>query len=96
VTIFRPTNSGFPRASERASVMTEGDHSSAGCPNHEQRIVSDETSGAGTLELFEREAERDDRYRPTFPDLLIDDLLGPKPQDLDVVDVGCGTGIAYG
>src|SRR5258708_26198936 len=44
--------------------------------------------------LFDREAERYDRYRPTYPDALIDDLLGPKPEGLDVLDVGCGTGIA--
>jgi len=44
--------------------------------------------------LFDREAERYDRCRPTYPDALIDDLLGPKPEGLDVLDVGCGTGIA--
>ena len=44
--------------------------------------------------LFDREAERYDRYRPTYPDAVIDDLLGPKPEGLDVLDVGCGTGIA--
>jgi SAM-dependent methyltransferase len=44
--------------------------------------------------LFDREAERYDRYRPTYPDALIDDVLGSKPEDLHVLDVGCGTGIA--
>jgi SAM-dependent methyltransferase len=44
--------------------------------------------------LFDREAERYDRSRPSYPDALIDDLLGPKPAGLDVLDVGCGTGIA--
>jgi SAM-dependent methyltransferase len=44
--------------------------------------------------LFDREAERYDRCRPTYPDASIDDLLGPKPEGLDVLDVGCGTGIA--
>lgn len=44
--------------------------------------------------LFDQEAKRYDRCRPTYPDALIDDLLGPKPEDLDVLDVGCGTGIA--
>jgi SAM-dependent methyltransferase len=44
--------------------------------------------------LFDREAARYDRYRPTYPDALIDDLLGSNPEDLHVLDVGCGTGIA--
>jgi 2-polyprenyl-3-methyl-5-hydroxy-6-metoxy-1,4-benzoquinol methylase len=44
--------------------------------------------------LFDREAERYDRCRPPYPDALIDDLLGPKPEGLDVLDVGCGSGIA--
>ncbi len=44
--------------------------------------------------LFDREAERYDRLRPTYPDAMIDDLLGPKPEGLKVLDVGCGTGIA--
>jgi SAM-dependent methyltransferase len=44
--------------------------------------------------LFDHEAERYDRCRPTYPDALIDDLLGPEPEGLDVLDVGCGTGIA--
>jgi 2-polyprenyl-3-methyl-5-hydroxy-6-metoxy-1,4-benzoquinol methylase len=44
--------------------------------------------------LFDREAERYDRCRPTYPDVLIDDLLGPEPEGLDILDLGCGTGIA--
>jgi SAM-dependent methyltransferase len=44
--------------------------------------------------LFDEEAERYDRCRPTYPDALIDALLGPRPEGLDVLDVGCGTGIA--
>jgi SAM-dependent methyltransferase len=44
--------------------------------------------------LFDQEAERYDRYRPTYPDAVIDELLGPKPETLAVLDVGCGTGIA--
>ena len=44
--------------------------------------------------LFDQEAERYDRCRPSYPAVLIDDLLGPKPKGLDVLDVGCGTGIA--
>ncbi len=44
--------------------------------------------------MFDREAERYDRCRPTYPDVVIDELLGPEPAGLDVLDVGCGTGIA--
>jgi SAM-dependent methyltransferase len=34
--------------------------------------------------------EQYDRFRPTYPDALIDDLAGLRPAK--VVDVGCGTG----
>jgi|ERR1035441_3415511 SAM-dependent methyltransferase len=44
--------------------------------------------------LFDQEAERYDRCRPPYPDALIDELLDPEPAGLDVLDVGCGTGIA--
>ena len=44
--------------------------------------------------LFDQEAERYDRFRPTYPDAVIDALLGPEPGGLSVLDVGCGTGIA--
>ncbi len=44
--------------------------------------------------LFEHEAERYDRCRPRYPDVVIDALLGPEPTGLEVLDVGCGTGIA--
>ena len=44
--------------------------------------------------LFDREAERYDRCRPTYPDAVIDAVLGPAPEGLHVLDVGCGTGIA--
>ncbi len=44
--------------------------------------------------LFDQEAERYDRCRPTYPEALIDELLGAEPASLDVLDVGCGTGIA--
>jgi SAM-dependent methyltransferase len=44
--------------------------------------------------LFGQEAEAYDRFRPTYPDAVIDELLGPVPAGLDVLDVGCGTGIA--
>ena len=44
--------------------------------------------------LFDQEAERYDRCRPRYPDAVIDELLGPEPSGLEVLDVGCGTGIA--
>jgi SAM-dependent methyltransferase len=45
-------------------------------------------------ESFGADAERYDRSRPTYPDALFDEILGPHPAGLDVLDVGCGTGIA--
>ena len=45
-------------------------------------------------ESFGATAERYDRSRPTYPDELMDEILGPDPAGLDVLDVGCGTGIA--
>jgi SAM-dependent methyltransferase len=44
--------------------------------------------------LFDQQAEVYDRSRPSYPDGAIDELLGPAPVGLDVLDVGCGTGIA--
>jgi len=44
--------------------------------------------------LFDQQAEAYDRFRPTYPDAVIDELLGPVAVGLDVLDVGCGTGIA--
>ena len=44
--------------------------------------------------LFEEVAERYDRSRPSYPDAVIDEVLGSAPQGLCVLDVGCGTGIA--
>jgi SAM-dependent methyltransferase len=44
--------------------------------------------------LFDQEAERYDRCRPGYPDAVLDALLGPHPSGLEVLDVGCGTGIA--
>lgn len=44
--------------------------------------------------LFDREAERYDRTRPTYPAALIDEVVGSSPRAVRVLDVGCGTGIA--
>src|SRR6202140_5178537 len=43
--------------------------------------------------LFDQQAEVYDRFRPTYTDAAVDDLLGLVPAGLDVIDVGCGTGI---
>jgi SAM-dependent methyltransferase len=53
------------------------------------RILAQERS-----RLFDQQAEAYDRFRPTYPDAVIDEVLGPVPAGLDVLDVGCGTGIA--
>lgn len=45
-------------------------------------------------QLFDQQADRYDRCRPTYPGAVIDEVLGPEPNGLDVLDVGCGTGIA--
>ncbi|MEV5238016.1 class I SAM-dependent methyltransferase [Streptomyces cinnamoneus] len=42
---------------------------------------------------FGSDAERYDRARPRYPDALIDRIVAGRP-GLDVLDVGCGTGIA--
>jgi SAM-dependent methyltransferase len=75
--------------------MTEADHLSEDA----LRATSGDLSLMRPLardrsKLFDREAERYDRHRPSYPDALIDDLLEPKSDGLDVLDVGCGTGIA--
>ncbi len=44
--------------------------------------------------MFDQHAEAYDRFRPTYPNAVIDELLGPVPAALDVLDVGCGTGVA--
>lgn len=44
--------------------------------------------------LFDQQAERYDRSRPSYPAQVMDEVLGPNPADLDVLDVACGTGIA--
>jgi SAM-dependent methyltransferase len=44
--------------------------------------------------LFDQQAECYDRSRPSYPAAVIDQLLFPEPAGLEVLDVGCGTGIA--
>src|SRR3954454_7614859 len=43
-------------------------------------------------ESFGAVAANYDRYRPGYPETLIDDLLALRPTD--VLDIGCGTGKA--
>ena len=44
--------------------------------------------------LFDQEAEAYDRSRPSYPQTLIHEVLGPSPRGLSVLDIACGTGIA--
>ena len=46
----------------------------------------------GRAESFGSTAQQYDRYRPTYPDALFDDLAALDP--MQVLDVGCGTGKA--
>jgi SAM-dependent methyltransferase len=48
----------------------------------------------GRARLFGLEAQRYDRFRPTYPGALFDEILGASPEHLSVLDVACGTGIA--
>ncbi len=98
----RPTSSGDLFDGEDDKVVDGNDGTSA-APAPDQywdRLVS---VAAGDKRrrrafersrLFEQEAERYDRCRPRYPDVVIDALLGPEPSGLEVLDVGCGTGIA--
>lgn len=58
---------------------------------HDSRLL---TSHPERARLFGEEAERYDQTRPSYPDELIDEVLGTSPEHLSVLDVGCGTGIA--
>src|SRR5258708_16201220 len=44
-------------------------------------------------ESFGSDAERYDRARPNYPGALVERIVAASP-GLDVLDVGCGTGIA--
>ncbi|MDA5144889.1 class I SAM-dependent methyltransferase [Streptomyces sp. AD681] len=46
-----------------------------------------------TAESFGADAHRYDRARPSYPDALVTRVVGDRPEP-DVLDVGCGTGIA--
>jgi SAM-dependent methyltransferase len=85
----RPTLSGDRFDRKVDSVIGDGDASSSASERGARRRWALERS-----RLFDQEAERYDRYRPSYPAAVIDDLLGPRAKELDVLDVGCGTGIA--
>lgn len=56
--------------------------------------MSDLHQDRDRAESFGGAAERYDRSRPGYPEALLDRIVGPVPAGLDVLDVGCGTGIA--
>jgi SAM-dependent methyltransferase len=75
---------GFDR---RADDMGDGDSTAAARDERRRRALE-------RSRLFDDEAERYDRCRPKYPDAVIDAVVGPEPSGLEVLDVGCGTGIA--
>jgi SAM-dependent methyltransferase len=60
------------------------EHSGSGPATHEYRQVA---------ESFGTDAERYDRARPSYPDALVQRIIAASP-GREVLDVGCGTGIA--
>src|SRR5690606_8086505 len=46
------------------------------------------------VKLYDKMAEEYDRSRPSYPDDVIDEILGDSADALSVLDVGSGTGIA--
>ncbi len=44
-------------------------------------------------ESFDSDAERDDRARPCYPDVMVEAIVAASPGP-SVLDVGCGTGLA--
>ncbi|MER5869317.1 class I SAM-dependent methyltransferase [Streptomyces sp. NPDC002044] len=46
------------------------------------------------MKLYDQMAEQYDRSRPSYPDDVIDEILGDVSEELSVLDVGSGTGIA--
>ncbi|WP_067356048.1 class I SAM-dependent methyltransferase [Streptomyces noursei] len=62
-------------------------------PTKEPSANLDPRQHRPVAESFGIDAERYDRARPRYPDGLVRHLVAGRP-DLDVLDVGCGTGIA--
>lgn len=71
-----------PAASERAAVQER-----AAVPERESHQARE------VAESFGADAERYDRARPSYPSPLIEKIVATSPGP-DVLDVGCGTGIA--
>ena len=65
-------NDGTPAAFARPDQYWEGMVSVAAGNEHRRRTVE-------RSRLFDQEAERYDRCRPRYPDVVIDQLLGPEP-----------------
>src|SRR5581483_5420759 len=60
----------------------------------QEQLPSDEPHRHRQIaESFGTDAERYDRTRPRYPDALVDRVVAGSPGP-DVLDVGCGTGIA--
>ena len=60
---------------------------------HPDRPRSELYNDRRTAESFDTDAQRYDRARPSYPDALVAQIVATSP-GLDVLDVGCGTGIA--
>ena len=95
------TTSGSSRSDYRqpfgtfAGTLPGGVRSPQGCGRHgapRRPLVSALHADRGRAESFGQEAERYDRARPGYPAALVDALVADGPRD--VLDVGCGTGIA--
>jgi SAM-dependent methyltransferase len=61
-------------------------------PDSEPERDVDLAKDRGRAESFGAVAQQYDRSRPSYPAALVDDLVAAGPAD--VLDVGCGTGIA--
>src|ERR1700722_6471279 len=62
-------------------------------PERARQPVGEPHQARQMAESFGCDAERYNRARPSYPDALVDRIVATSP-GLDVLDVGCGTGIA--
>ncbi len=56
--------------------------------------MSETNDDRATLRAFEGLASGYDRFRPRYPDAIVDALFRDIPADATVADIGCGTGIS--